>query len=125
LSRLLVEFEANPIQPHLERGTPIYGTIQCIGQYAKNLPAHLRALVKTSVHSDRALRKLEAELIRDPVYSSLIGTTQAIDLVQGGVKANALPEEAWAVVNHRIATQRSVFCIYTRGFAVFINAIDP
>ena len=37
-------------------------------------------------------------------------TTQAIDLVQGGVKANALPlpEEAWAVVNHRIATQRSV-----------------
>jgi Gly-Xaa carboxypeptidase len=28
------------------------------------------------------------------------------------VKANALPEEAWAVVNHRIATQRSVFRIH-------------
>jgi len=40
----------------------------------------------------------------------LIGTTQAIDLVRGGVKTNALPEEAWAVVNYRIATQRSVFC---------------
>lgn len=37
-------------------------------------------------------------------------TTQAIDLVQGGVKVNALPEEAWAVVNHRIDTQRSVIC---------------
>jgi Gly-Xaa carboxypeptidase len=115
LSRLLVEYEANPIQPHLERGTPIYGTIQCVGQYAKNLPAHLRALVKTSVHSDRALSKLEAELIRDPIYSALIGTTQAIDLVQGGVKSNALPEEAWAVINHRVATQRSVFWIRTRG----------
>jgi Gly-Xaa carboxypeptidase len=109
LSRLLVEYEANPIEPHLERGTPIYSTIQCVGQYGKNLPAHLRALVKTSVHSDRALRKLEAELIKDLTYSALIGTTQAIDLVQGGVKANALPEEAWAVINQRIATQRSVF----------------
>ena len=125
LSRLLVEYEANPIEPHLERGTPIYSTIQCVGQYGKNLPARLRALVKTSVQSDRALRKLEAELIKDPIYGALIGTTQAIDLVQGGVKANALPEEAWALVNHRIATQRSVFCIDTRGLAVFIQTIHP
>ena len=113
MSRLLVEYEANPIRPHLERGTPIYGTIQCVGQYAKNFPAHLRALVKTSVHSDRALSKLEAELIKDPTYGALIGTTQAIDLVQGGVKSNALPEEAWAVINHRVATQRSVRFIRT------------
>src|SRR5258708_40240502 len=57
--------------------------------------------------------KLEAALIKDRIYSALIGTTQAIDLVQGGVKANALPEEAWAVVNHRVPTQRSVFYIHT------------
>lgn len=48
-------------------------------------------------------------MIKDPFYRALIGTTQAIDLVQGGVKTNALPEEAWAVVNHRIAMQGSVF----------------
>jgi len=77
-----------------------------VGQHAKEFPAHLRALIKASTHSDRALRKLEAELIKDQAYKSLIGTTQAIDLIQGGVKTNALPEEAWAVVNHRIATQR-------------------
>jgi len=108
MSRLLVEYEANPIDPQFERGTPIYNTVQCVAQHAKDFPAHLRALVEASVHSDRALRKLEAVLIGDPIYRALIGTTQAIDLVQGGVKANALPEEAWAVVNHRIATQSSV-----------------
>jgi Gly-Xaa carboxypeptidase len=111
LSRLLVEFEANPTKPQLERGTPIYSTVQCVGQHAKEFPAHLRALIKTSVHSDRALRKLEAELIKDKTYKSLIGTTQAIDLIQGGVKTNALPEEAWAVVNNRIATQSSVAAV--------------
>ncbi|KAH9066865.1 hypothetical protein EDB87DRAFT_1678703 [Lactarius vividus] len=108
LSRLLVEFEANPIKPQLYRGSPVYSNVQCVGQHAKEFPAHLRALIKTSAHSDWALRKLEAELIKDKTYKSLIGTTQAIDLIQGGVKTNALPEEAWAVVNHRIATQSSV-----------------
>ncbi len=83
-----------------------------MGQYAKDLPAHLRALVKTSIYSDRALHKVEEELIKDPFYSALIGTTQAIDLVQGGVKSNALPEETWVVINHRIATQRSVSLAY-------------
>ncbi|KAH9962677.1 carboxypeptidase S [Russula dissimulans] len=114
LARLLVEYEANPIEPHLDRGTPVYDTIQCVGQHAKHFPAHLRALIKTSVHSDRALRKLEEALIRDRFYRALIGTTQAIDLVQGGVKSNALPEEAWAVVNHRVATQSSVAAVRER-----------
>ncbi|KAH9975656.1 hypothetical protein BJV74DRAFT_178104 [Russula compacta] len=107
LSRLLVEYESNPIEAHLERGTPVYSTVQCVAQHAKDFPSQLRALIKASVHSDTALRKLEAELIRDPMFRALIGTTQAIDIVQGGVKANALPEEAWAVVNHRIATESS------------------
>ena len=29
-------------------------------------------------------------------------TTQAVDLISGGVKINALPEQASAVINHRI-----------------------
>ncbi|KAH9066868.1 hypothetical protein EDB87DRAFT_466588 [Lactarius vividus] len=114
LSRLLVEFEANPIKPQLDRGTPVYDLLQCVGQHAKGFPAHLRTLIKTSIHSDKALGKLEAELVKDQEFRSLIGTTQAIDLIQGGVKTNALPEGAWAVVNHRIATQSSVSAVQRR-----------
>ncbi|KAH9039296.1 hypothetical protein EDB85DRAFT_1929792 [Lactarius pseudohatsudake] len=102
----LVEFEANPIRPQLDRATPVCSTVQCVRQHAKEFPAHLHALIKSSTHSDRALHKLEPELIKEQAYKSLIGTSQAIDLIQGGVKSNTLPEEAWAVVNHRIATQR-------------------
>jgi Gly-Xaa carboxypeptidase len=121
LSRLLVEFEANPIKPQLDRGTPIYSTVQCVGQHAKDFPAHLRALIKRSVHSDRALHNLEAELIKDNKYKSLIGTTQAIDLIQGGVKTNALPEEAWAVVNHRIATQSTISAVQQRDIHILTH----
>ncbi|KAI0251446.1 carboxypeptidase S [Lactifluus subvellereus] len=114
LSRLLVEYEDNPIEAHLERGTPIYSVVQCVGEHAKDLPWELRALIEASAYFDWALQKLEAELTKDNTLRALIGTTQAIDLVQGGVKANALPENAWAVVNHRIATQSSVAAVQQR-----------
>jgi Gly-Xaa carboxypeptidase len=57
-------------------------------------------------HCDGALRAAEQELFKNRAFMSLVGTTQAIDLVDGGVKVNALPEQAWAIVNHRISTER-------------------
>lgn len=36
----------------------------------------------------------------------LLSTTQAVDIIEGGVKVNALPEQASAFVNQRIATER-------------------
>ena len=42
------------------------------------------------------------------MLNSLVTTTQAIDLIGGGVKSNALPELAWAVVNRRISVLSSV-----------------
>lgn len=76
------------------------------------MPEKLRKAIKKSVSSDKALKALEAILSEDRELKSYIGTTQAIDLIQGGVKTNALPESAWAVVNHRIATQRFAQIIY-------------
>ncbi len=61
-----------------------------------------------SAHSDWALRALEKILFKEAFFKSLVETTQAIDLIHGGVKSNALPEQAYAVVNHRISTLRYV-----------------
>ncbi|KAH9074826.1 hypothetical protein EDB83DRAFT_2312331 [Lactarius deliciosus] len=80
--------KANPIKPQLERGTPVYKHCEmCRDSMPRNSQRTCCALIKSSTHSDRALRKLEAELIKDQAYKSLIGTTQAIDLIQGGVKS--------------------------------------
>ncbi|KAK7060895.1 hypothetical protein VNI00_000628 [Paramarasmius palmivorus] len=108
LSRLLVEFEDHPYDVQLTRGDVLYSTLQCYGGHAKDLPSNLRRAIRRSVKSDRALKKLQDIVFEEPALISLVGTTQAIDLIQGGVKTNALPEQAWAVVNHRISTQSSV-----------------
>jgi Gly-Xaa carboxypeptidase len=41
-------------------------------------------------------------------------TTQAVDLISGGVKINALPEEAYTVINHRIDVEETVQSVRDR-----------
>lgn len=82
--------------------------LQCVAQHSKELNEDYRTVIKRAATSDKYLGLLEKEVLKNNVYASLVGTTQAVDIIEGGVKANALPERASAVVNHRISTIRSV-----------------
>ncbi|KAG6886230.1 hypothetical protein C0993_010792 [Termitomyces sp. T159_Od127] len=76
--------------------------------HSKELDEDYRTIIKRAATSDKHLRLLEKEIVKNNLYASLVGTTQAVDIIKGGVKANALPERASAVVNHRISTMSSV-----------------
>ncbi|EMD39230.1 hypothetical protein CERSUDRAFT_81981 [Gelatoporia subvermispora B] len=109
LSSMITALEAHPHEPQLPReGTPFLAT-QCFATYGPDYPEDLRQLAAHARTSDAALEELKAGLIAaDTVYAAMLGTTQAVDLIKGGVKVNALPERADAVVNHRIAEYSSV-----------------
>ncbi|GBE86580.1 Carboxypeptidase S [Sparassis crispa] len=119
LAALLVEYEEHPIEAHLKRDTPVYWHAQCLAAHAPELSPSLRRHLARSVKSDKALRKAQEELFEDHTFEALVGTTQAIDLIDGGVKTNALPENAVAVINHRIATDSSVGAVKERATALF------
>lgn len=80
--------------------------LQCFAEHGATIPSTLRDAIKDSANSDDALQQVENILFKDPWFKTLIGTTQAVDVIRGGIKSNALPEQAWAIVNHRIATTR-------------------
>ncbi|KAG0709231.1 hypothetical protein DFH29DRAFT_887125 [Suillus ampliporus] len=109
LSRFITAVEDNPHQVSLFRaGTP-FAMTQCLAAYNPMYPEDLRELARKAVTDDAALNVLQERLLAsDPLYKAMLGTTQAVDLVEGGVKVNALPERASAVVNHRIAEHSSV-----------------
>ncbi|KAF8631930.1 hypothetical protein AX15_002183 [Amanita polypyramis BW_CC] len=111
LSSLLVHYEAQPFKVPFKREDPLYDTVLCYGQHAKSMSKDLRRLIQKSTGSDKALRLLERELYEDRVLKSQVGTTQAIDIIHGGVKSNALPEKAHAIVNHRISMLSSVAAV--------------
>lgn len=106
VSRLLVVLEENPPQPRLLRNQIAYETIQCL-VHTPEIPASLKKDIIESRTSDEALARVQDVILTDfPDMKYVMETTQAIDLISGGVKVNALPERVTAVVNHRIDTAR-------------------
>ncbi|KAF7318359.1 Carboxypeptidase S [Mycena chlorophos] len=108
LSALIVHLENNAPTPHLTPGTPAYMMSQCLAAHAPEIPRKAKRAILNAGRSKKALKKAEEFLFQDRMFKSLVGTTQAVDLISGGVKSNALPEQALALVNHRIATQSTV-----------------
>lgn len=67
----------------------------------------MRFLAWAALEDDEALAELErAVLLWKPETVAELGTTQAVDVIAGGVKLNALPEAAFTLVDHRIAEHR-------------------
>lgn len=80
--------------------------------HGSKLPLHERLFVQlapASLLQSRLKRARQHVLdVLSPAVRLMLKTTQAADIVQGGVKVNALPESAYAIMNHRIATYSSV-----------------
>lgn len=102
MSLLVAQLERHPHPVTLERTSPIWGFMQCAAAYAPDVPKKLKHEVQKSVKSDKAFSELPGVMIADPmgtaktgpgqgnVMEALMTTTQAVDLIQGGVKVNAL-----------------------------------
>jgi Gly-Xaa carboxypeptidase len=106
--------EAHPYPVKLLRNGTYFRTLQCAAAFDDKLPKSYRKLVREAARNDSALVELQEYILKqNPNLSSAkLGTTQAIDLIGGGVKVNALPEHVWAVANHRIADWRYVFALW-------------
>lgn len=125
IAAVIKQLEDNPHVAHLNRSGVYYTLLQCQAEHDPALTSHLRKLITASRSSDEALCALEAELARlDPNFRALAGTTQAANVVGGGVKANALPERAFVVVNHRIDVHSSVGLLKERIMGVVLPVAE-
>ena len=114
LALLIAKLEANPHPAILPRGSPLYSYMTCAAAYS-DVPGDLRdTFVAADSGDEDALAALPEAIInsgvkgspRDPgqgvSFRALMSTTQAVDLISGGLKVNALPETASVAINHRI-----------------------
>ncbi|KAG8874821.1 hypothetical protein FRB97_005639 [Tulasnella sp. 331] len=113
LSQLIGQLESTPHPPHLTRSSTVFELYQCYAAHAPDLPETLRRTIVEAGESDEALKRMEFALInedtpRGRMIAAMLRTTQAVDIISGGVKINALPEEAYAIINHRVSTDSSI-----------------
>lgn len=104
LSELITLIEANPYPTRLAAENPYLGQLQCGAAHSPDFPKKLRKLVSKHASTCKAkkdeLAHEAAEQGLDIQY--LMQTSVAVDVIEGGVKVNALPERVSAIVNHRI-----------------------
>lgn len=106
LSQIVSAIEAKPYSPELTPTNPYFTTLQCSAEYGPSMSSWLRKTIQNSLKSKGAAKKVADYLANDDIYKRyLMQTSQAIDLISGGVKINALPEKVYAVINHRIAVE--------------------
>lgn len=86
LSKLLVELEKFPDQPKLRQGNPMLSYLNCLADHA-DPPKDLKKRVK----KPKEWQALGEDLARDDLtIAAFLATTQAADLIEGGVKVRTL-----------------------------------
>ena len=102
MSKILSALEDHPFAPELSPQGPYLKYLQCMSDHAASVPHDLKKAVKNPSTWPKLAKHLAAS---DRGLNSFLATTQAIDIVNGGIKINALPEVVTAQVNYRISLQ--------------------
>lgn len=104
MSELITLVENNRYEPYLADENPFIGMLQCGAAYGPEFPSKWKKLLpsgcKDKSHKKQKLAKEVAK--SGDQFKYLFTTSVAVDIIGGGVKANALPERTTALINHRV-----------------------
>jgi Gly-Xaa carboxypeptidase len=109
LSEIVASLKPNTFTPHLTPQNPHHSLLQCLAQHGSDVPGRLRDAI-LSARSEKARAQLAKALAQEGGAPEryLLQTSQATTVFRSGVKANALPESGYALINHRIAIEESL-----------------
>ncbi|KAG5989167.1 hypothetical protein E4U43_004554, partial [Claviceps pusilla] len=96
--------EAAPFAPELRRDGPLHHYLLCKARYSPDAQPELTKLLRGGDLAGAA-----RFMANDSLSSRyMLQTSQAVDVIHGGDKINALPEDTTLGINYRVAPQDSV-----------------
>lgn len=107
-AQLIKELEAHPFEPAFTPQNPFYGLLTCTAEHSSILPADVKKAILNAPFDQKEMQKMIDFVASDRRTREMLRTSQAVDIINGGVKANALPEVTSFLVNHRIDITSSV-----------------
>ncbi|KAL7422371.1 hypothetical protein Q5752_003017 [Cryptotrichosporon argae] len=126
ISLLIAELERHPHEPYLNPDSPLVTAISCAADSAPEIPKSIYKAIRKVTDSLAARGTVDKKALKTvqdwwvtgsyedgslPIKGmgkAMVSTTQATDIISGGVKVNALPEVVTAIINHRISIASSV-----------------
>ncbi|CAN3375152.1 hypothetical protein DIURU_005410 [Diutina rugosa] len=107
MAELEVAIEKDPYEPILTDANPFLHQLECAAVHGTHLSRTERKTILRAAFDKYANDKVIKSLHGTP-GQYLVQTSQALDIIKGGEKANALPEHTKLVTNHRVAIGQSV-----------------
>ncbi|SMN19432.1 similar to Saccharomyces cerevisiae YJL172W CPS1 Vacuolar carboxypeptidase yscS [Maudiozyma saulgeensis] len=107
-AELITLLENNPFASEFRVDNPIYGVLTCAAEHSTKLPKSVRKSIINAPYCKKAREYVNEFLSKQPTLRDLVRSTLAVDIIHGGVKANALPEDTKFLVNHRVILHSSV-----------------
>ncbi|CAB11265.1 Vacuolar carboxypeptidase [Schizosaccharomyces pombe] len=108
MSKLVTQIE-EPFGGELTFENPFYTTLQCFAENSADMDDNLRQLIKSG-----DTEKMTDLFSKSRLYRYFFETSIAVDVINGGVKVNALPEETTLAVNHRVDASKGLKQVYDR-----------
>ena len=104
MSQIVVALEEHQFTPVLDHVNPVRGVLEC---EARHSPKHVEPWLRRKLKAGGDLGP-QIAYSRNGNVRWQIQTSQAVDVIRGGEKDNALPEEVEVIVNYRIAPHENV-----------------
>ena len=114
MSQLITKIEDKEFSPILTNNNPVLGQLYCLAEHSKILNKSIKRDILKAQIDQNANQRVVEYLSKDAETKYLITTSQAVDIIEGGVKSNALPEHVSVVVNSRIAVEENVNTVVSK-----------
>lgn len=106
LERLI---EGDPFKPVFSPENPTFDYLQCLATHAGDqMDWRLRKSILRAGYDKVANSYVTKFLTSNKLTRFLVQTSQAMDIIRGGEKNNALPESVQLLTNHRIAIESNI-----------------
>ncbi|ODV73858.1 M20 family metallopeptidase [Cyberlindnera jadinii NRRL Y-1542] len=108
VSKLVSLIEDTPFRQIMDEHNPAFKYLQCIAQHTDEFTPEFKQKVFRSTWDPSAKKDVldYADTVKELKY--LVRTSQAVDIIHGGIKTNSLPELVTIDINHRISIESSV-----------------
>lgn len=104
IAQIINKLEDNPYEAKLTKENPTYGHLTCQARYSPDAEPEVTRLLKEDNLEELAQYLVE----KDPNTQFSVQTSQAVDIIAGGEKINAMPELVTLGVNYRVAAHDSI-----------------
>lgn len=120
ISEIVVALEANPYQPKIIKDSPIHKRLICQARYSPNTQPEVEELLRENDFDGLATEFASTSSLNRFV----VQTSQAIDLINGGVKINAMPEVVTLAVNYRVAHHERPVQVQHKAIQVIAGVVE-